>query len=144
MIKLLIVDDSALVRKLLTGIFNAHSDFEVRQARDGIEALGMLGEYAPDVITLDVNMPRMDGLTCLDRIMIEHPCPVVMVSALTADEAMIIRFGRELLEQPRVSDDTFDAVRARWGERGLMELTAVMSVFIKSYRRAMRPNIAAT
>ena len=47
----------------------------------------MLGEYAPDVITLDVHMPRMDGLTCLDRIMIEHPCPVVMVSALTADAA---------------------------------------------------------
>ena len=87
MIKLLIVDDSALVRKLLTGIFNAQPDFEVRQARDGVEALGMLGDYAPDVITLDVHMPRMDGLTCLDRIMIEHPCPVVMVSSLTADSA---------------------------------------------------------
>jgi two-component system, chemotaxis family, protein-glutamate methylesterase/glutaminase len=86
-IKLLIVDDSALVRKLLTGIFNEQPDFEVRQARDGIEALGMLGEYAPDVMTLDVHMPRMDGLTCLDRIMIEHPCPVVMVSALTAEAA---------------------------------------------------------
>jgi two-component system chemotaxis response regulator CheB len=86
-IKLLIVDDSALVRKLLTGIFTEHPDFEVRHARDGIEALGMLGDYAPDVITLDVHMPRMDGLTCLDRIMIEHPCPVVMVSALTADAA---------------------------------------------------------
>ena len=87
MIKLLIVDDSALVRKLLTGIFGELPDFEVRQARDGIEALGMLSDYAPDVITLDVHMPRMDGLTCLDRIMIEHPCPVVMVSALTADAA---------------------------------------------------------
>jgi two-component system chemotaxis response regulator CheB len=86
-IKLLIVDDSALVRRLLTGIFNEQSDFEVRQARDGIEALGMLGAYEPDVITLDVHMPRMDGLTCLDRIMVEHPCPVVMVSALTAEAA---------------------------------------------------------
>jgi two-component system, chemotaxis family, protein-glutamate methylesterase/glutaminase len=86
-IKLLIVDDSALARKLLTGIFGGLPDFEVRQARDGIEALGMLGDYAPDVITLDVHMPRMDGLTCLNRIMIEHPCPVVMVSALTVDAA---------------------------------------------------------
>jgi two-component system chemotaxis response regulator CheB len=86
-IKLLIVDDSALVRKLLTAIFGEQPDFDVRQARDGIEALAMLGEYAPDVITLDVHMPRMDGLTCLDRIMIEHPCPVVMVSALTAEAA---------------------------------------------------------
>ncbi len=87
MIKLLIVDDSALVRKVLTGIFNGQPDFEVRQARDGIEALVMLSEYAPDVITLDVHMPRMDGLTCLNRIMIEHPCPVVMLSSLTADAA---------------------------------------------------------
>jgi 4-carboxymuconolactone decarboxylase len=52
------------------------------------------------------------------------------VDGLTADEALIIRFGRELLQQPRIDDATFDAVRARWGEKGLMELTAVMSVYI--------------
>ena len=51
------------------------------------------------------------------------------LDALTADEALIIRFGRELLEQPAVSDDTFNAVRARFGERGLMDLVAVMSVY---------------
>jgi 4-carboxymuconolactone decarboxylase len=51
------------------------------------------------------------------------------LDALTPDEALIIRFGRELLEQPKVSDSTFDAVRARYGERGLMELVAVMSVY---------------
>ena len=49
---------------------------------------------------------------------------------LTADEALIVRFGRELLEAPRVSDATFDAVRARYGEKGLLELTAVMSVYV--------------
>jgi 4-carboxymuconolactone decarboxylase len=48
---------------------------------------------------------------------------------LTPDEALIIQFGRELLEQPKVSDDTFNAVRARYGEKGLMELVAVMSVY---------------
>ena len=52
------------------------------------------------------------------------------LDGLTADEALIIRFGRELLEAPRVSDDTFDAVRARYGENGLLELTAVMSVYM--------------
>ncbi len=52
------------------------------------------------------------------------------LDGLTADEALIIRFGRELLESPAVSDATFDAVRARWGEQGLMELTAVMSVYV--------------
>jgi 4-carboxymuconolactone decarboxylase len=48
---------------------------------------------------------------------------------LTADEALIIRFGQELLEVRKVSDKTFDAVRARWGEKGLLELTAVMGVY---------------
>src|SRR5215831_14616789 len=48
---------------------------------------------------------------------------------LTADEALIIRFGRELLEAPQVSDETFQAVQARYGERGLLELTAVMSMY---------------
>lgn len=52
------------------------------------------------------------------------------LDGLTADEALIIGFGRELLEAPRVSDDTFAAVRARFGENGLMELTAVMSVYM--------------
>jgi len=52
------------------------------------------------------------------------------IDDLTDDEALIIRYGRELLEAPAVSDDTFNAVRARYGEKGLMELTAVMSVYM--------------
>jgi two-component system chemotaxis response regulator CheB len=83
-IKLLVVDDSALMRRLLGEIFRREGDFEVRAARDGLEALDALQPFAPDVITLDVHMPHMDGLACLDRIMIERPCPVVMVSSLTA------------------------------------------------------------
>ena len=51
------------------------------------------------------------------------------LDALTADEALIIRFGRELLEVRKVSDETFNAVRARYGEKGLLELTAVMGVY---------------
>ena len=51
------------------------------------------------------------------------------LDGLTADEALIIGFGRELLESPQVSDDTVNAVRARYGEQGLLELTAVMSVY---------------
>jgi len=51
------------------------------------------------------------------------------LDGLTTDESLIVRFGRELLEQPAVSDDTFNAVRARYGERGLMELVAIMSVY---------------
>lgn len=83
MTRLLIVDDSPLMRRLLGGIFTAEGDFEIAFARNGIEALEQLTAFKPDVITLDVNMPEMDGLTCLDRIMLERPCPVVMVSSLT-------------------------------------------------------------
>ena len=87
MIKVLVVDDSALVRKLLGQVFAAEDDFEVRVARDGLEALDQLKAFQPDVITLDIHMPQMDGLACLDRIMLERPSPVVMVSTLTAEGA---------------------------------------------------------
>jgi two-component system, chemotaxis family, protein-glutamate methylesterase/glutaminase len=83
-IKLLVVDDSALMRKLLEKIFAAEGDFELRFARGGEEALAEIARARPDVVTLDINMPDMDGLACLDRIMIEHPCPVVMVSSFSA------------------------------------------------------------
>lgn len=87
MTKLLIVDDSALMRRVLTDIFTAAGNFEIAVARSGVEALGMLAAFEPDVITLDVHMPEMDGLACLDRIMVVRPCPVVMVSSLTAEGA---------------------------------------------------------
>jgi two-component system, chemotaxis family, protein-glutamate methylesterase/glutaminase len=86
-IKVLVVDDSALVRKLIGQVFSTQQDFEVRFARNGREALSAIAEFTPNVVTLDIHMPEMDGLACLDRIMIEHPCPVLMVSSMTADGA---------------------------------------------------------
>jgi two-component system chemotaxis response regulator CheB len=86
-IRLLIADDSALMRKLLTGIFAAAGDFEIAVARDGLDALAQVASFRPDVVTLDITMPRLDGLACLDRIMLEHPVPVVMVSTLTEEGA---------------------------------------------------------
>jgi two-component system chemotaxis response regulator CheB len=85
--RLLIIDDSALMRRLMTDIFATAGDFEIAIARHGAEALDLLGAFRPEVITLDIHMPGMDGLACLDRIMVLHPCPVVMVSALTAEGA---------------------------------------------------------
>jgi two-component system chemotaxis response regulator CheB len=85
--KLLAVDDSALMRKLMKNIFAAHPDFELRTARDAEEALRLLHEFKPDVISLDINMPGKDGLQCLQRIMVERPTPVVMFSSLTAKGA---------------------------------------------------------
>lgn len=84
MIKVLVVDDSALMRKLIGQVLAAAGDMQVSYARNGREALEQMAAIAPDVVTLDVQMPEMDGLACLDRIMLEHPRPVVMVSSLTA------------------------------------------------------------
>ena len=87
MTKVLVVDHSALMRKLLGRVFSMEADFEVQFARNGLEALELLAAFRPDVVTLDIHMPQMDGLACLDRIMVERPCPVVMVSSLTAEGA---------------------------------------------------------
>jgi two-component system chemotaxis response regulator CheB len=81
--KVLIVDDSALIRRVLSEILS-EAGFEVAIARDGVEALAKLSTFKPDVVTLDVQMPNMSGLDCLDQIMLQRPCPVVMVSSLTA------------------------------------------------------------
>jgi two-component system chemotaxis response regulator CheB len=86
-IKVLVVDDSALVRKLFGRVLTDESEFEVAFARDGLEALAQLESFRPDVITLDVNMPQMNGLECLDHIMVQRPTPVVMVSTVTDEGA---------------------------------------------------------
>eukprot|EP01037_Dinobryon_pediforme_P015808 gene15808-15966_t len=89
MIKLLIVDDSALMRKCLRNIFECEGGFVVSTARNGRDALEQIERHNPDVVTLDVNMPEMDGLTCLSEIMVNSPRPVVMVSSLTAKGAAV-------------------------------------------------------
>lgn len=88
MIKLLIVDDSALMRRQLAALFEGESDFEIRLARNGREAVEENRTFQPDVITLDINMPEMDGLTALSMIMTERPVPVVMISSLTEKGAL--------------------------------------------------------
>lgn len=87
MIKVLVVDDSPLMRRLLGELFAEAGDFEIEVARNGTEAIDRLHMFQPQVITLDIHMPGIDGLATLDRIMLERPTPVVMVSALTAQGA---------------------------------------------------------
>lgn len=84
-IKVLIVDDSALIRSLLTEIVNRQPDMiAVGAASDPLVAREMIRALNPDVLTLDVEMPRMDGLEFLEKLMALRPMPVVMVSTLTA------------------------------------------------------------
>jgi two-component system chemotaxis response regulator CheB len=87
-VRVLVVDDSAFARVSISRQLSADSEIEVIDvARNGIEALGKVRALKPDVVTLDVEMPRMDGLTALHHIMSECPTPVVMLSSLTAEGA---------------------------------------------------------
>lgn len=88
MTKVLIVDDSALMRRLLGGVLG-DAGFQVETARNGHEGVERLTEWQPDVVTLDVNMPEMDGITALSLMMQARPTPVVMVSSLTAKGAQV-------------------------------------------------------
>lgn len=82
-IKVLVVDDSAVVRQTLTAILESDPDIEViGTASDPFFAAKKIAKEVPDVITLDIEMPRMDGLTFLRRIMVQHPIPVVIISSL--------------------------------------------------------------
>jgi two-component system chemotaxis response regulator CheB len=87
MTKALVVDDSALMRHRIGQLLAARG-CTVATARNGAHALEVLREFAPDVVTLDINMPEMDGLTCLARLMAERPTPVVMISSLTEQGAL--------------------------------------------------------
>ena len=76
------------MRRQLTQLFASAGDFEILQARNGREAVEQNRLFQPDVVTLDINMPEMDGLTALSQIMVERPIPVVMVSSLTEKGAL--------------------------------------------------------
>lgn len=87
-IRVLVVDDSAFMRKAISTMLEDDPEIEVADtARDGIEAIEKVKELKPDLMTLDVEMPRMDGITALKIIMKDNPLPVLMVSSLTVDGA---------------------------------------------------------
>lgn len=87
-IKVLIVDDSAFMRKSLSMMLESDPEIKVAAtARNGSEALEKIQEHKPDIVTLDIEMPVMDGLTALEKIMKDMPLPVLMVSSLTTEGA---------------------------------------------------------
>lgn len=97
MVKVLIVDDSAFMRNALTTMLSSdHEISVVGTARDGEEALEKVEKLRPDVVTMDVEMPKMDGLTALRHIMDKNPVPVIMVSSLTTDGAKVTLDALEL------------------------------------------------
>jgi two-component system, chemotaxis family, protein-glutamate methylesterase/glutaminase len=108
MIKVLIVDDSALVRKVMSDILSTDREIQViGQVRDPIYALEFIKKQRPDVITLDIEMPRMDGVTFLKKIMAEDPIPIVICSSLAEQGAETtldaMRSGAvEIITKPKI------------------------------------------
>ena len=111
-IRVLVVDDSALIRQTLSEIINSDSDLEVMAtAADPIMAAEKIKHEVPDVITLDVEMPRMDGLTFLHKLMQQHPIPVVMCSSLTVEGSQsaikALEYGAvDIIVKPKMSTKT--------------------------------------
>lgn len=96
-IKVLIIDDSALIRSILKEVINSQPDMEVvGAASNPLQAREMIKTFNPDVLTLDVEMPEMDGLTFLDKLMRLHPMPVLMISSLTQQGSEVALRALEL------------------------------------------------
>ena len=105
-IRVLVIDDSATVRRTLTQILQSDPAIQViGAAPDPIAAAELLKRQVPDVITLDLEMPRMDGLTFLERLMAQHPIPVVICSSHTksgsiAALAALEKGAVDIIEKP--------------------------------------------
>src|SRR5450631_2844868 len=112
-IRVLIVDDSAVVRQTLAEILSSDPEIEVMAtAADPFVAAERIRHEIPDVVTLDVEMPRMDGITFLQKIMSQHPIPVVMCSSLTdkgSETALkALEYGAvEIIQKPRLGTKQF-------------------------------------
>lgn len=142
-IKVLVVDDSAVIRQTMDKILSSDREIEVMgTAADPYIAARKIQQKVPDVIILDVEMPRMDGLTFLQRIMTQHPIPVVICSALTDDGAettlRAMQLGAvDIIQKPRLGAKIFleeskiritDAVKA--ASRARLDVLAKMSLEI--------------
>src|ERR1700733_12790139 len=108
MVRVLVVDDSAVVRQTMTNVLSSDPEIEViGTAGDPFVAADRIEEQIPDVITLDIEMPRMDGLTFLKKIMSQHPIPVVICSSLAEEGAQstfrALEYGAaEIITKPRM------------------------------------------
>jgi len=112
-IRVLLVDDSALVRNTLAEVLNSDPGIEViATASDPYVAATRMQHEAPDVIILDIEMPRMDGLTFLKKIMSQHPIPVIICSSLAQEGAestlKALEYGAvDIVAKPKVGTKQF-------------------------------------
>lgn len=133
MIKVLVVDDSVFMRKLLGDLFAGEADFTVIDtARNGKDALDKVKRLKPDLITLDIEMPVVDGLKALELIMAECPTPVVMISSLTQAGAVATLRALEL--------GAVDFVAKTAGP--ISNISEIKTEILKKCRSAVRANVA--
>lgn len=135
--KVLIIDDSALVRAVLTAILSSDAELEVvGAANDPYAGWERIKTLKPDVVTLDVEMPRMDGLTFLEKLMRAHPMPVVMVSSLTERGCETTLRALELGAVDFVSKPKLDVERAthEMGEEIIGKVKAAASARVSRNR----------
>ena len=127
MIRALVVDDSALMRQILTQLLSEDPEIEVvGAAQDPLIARQMIKDLNPDVITLDIEMPRMDGLSFLERVMRLRPMPVVMVSSLTEKGADVTLEALEMGAVDFIAKPTIDV------ERGWAAIASELTAKIKT------------
>jgi two-component system chemotaxis response regulator CheB len=118
MVKVLIVDDSAFIRNILTTMLSSDPDIKVVGiAKNGIEAIEKTAELKPDLVTMDVEMPKMNGIEALKHIMTINPVPVLMVSALTTEGAKetleALEIGAVDFIPKNLSDLSFNIVKIK-------------------------------
>lgn len=125
--RVLIVDDSKVIRQAIRSIFNKDSRIEVvGEAVNGAEALNMITDLEPEVVTMDINMPVMDGLTAVKNIMIRSPRPIIMFSSLTEEGALetfeALKYGAvDFMRKPtKVGNADFEAQHQRMIEKIIM------------------------
>ncbi|WP_417688308.1 protein-glutamate methylesterase/protein-glutamine glutaminase [Roseibium sp.] len=139
-IKVLIVDDSALVRQMLGEMLNSDPEIEVvGTASDPVFARQMIKELNPDVLTLDIEMPRMDGLHFLEKLMALRPMPVVMVSSLTQKGADVAFRAMELGAVEIVGKPVMDLRDAFQGMR-----SEIVGKVKAAARARVRPNASGS
>ena len=154
-IKVLIIDDSALIRSILKEIINSFPDLEaVGAASNPLQARELIRTLNPDVLTLDVEMPEMDGLTFLEKLMRLRPIPVLMISSLTekgSDAALrALELGAiDFLPKPKLgiseglheySEEIADKIRAAYSSKGLLS-RKIASTTASSVSNAELPTV---
>lgn len=144
-VRVLVADDSALMRKIISDVVNSDPSLEViATARNGEEAYQKVLALKPDVVTMDIEMPVMDGLTTLEKLMKDHPVPVVMLSALThkGAAATITALEKGAVDFIAKPSGTISVDLAKLSQEIITKIKTAAEVKVSRFKMAMpRPEV---